>query len=349
MIRKISWVVLLLCVNGFLLKNNFAADSVGNEQRIKSFNDFFELKKEIPLSQNSGTIIGMLGDCAIDKKGNIWVADKLERNLKKYDENGRLLQIIGRKGEGPGEFALPWSLYVSEIGRTYVVDPSLSRLSIFKISGEFEASFNIKDGRQVATSSTGDIIIVAAPWRVTESSGFCIHLYNYKGEYLRSFYPISDAMLKNHMLCDNVSFDIDKEDNIYCIQETEYTIHKYNLSGQLLKTFFKRNSYYKAPPSKPFEETYSRQAIVKWSESWTHVVSIKLLNNGLLLINLLQVNPRKFIIDIYDTDGNFIVGGLTTDFRLICNDESDNIYFLQTKETSTALNYILLKFSLKGI
>src|SRR5688572_29611828 len=39
-----------------------------------------------------------------DVEGNIYVADSRTFNIRVFDEGGRLLRTIGRKGGGPGEF-----------------------------------------------------------------------------------------------------------------------------------------------------------------------------------------------------------------------------------------------------
>jgi len=328
----------------FILVETSEAQKSHQLKSVSTFENVLKLNKIINLPQSRETLIGIIRDCTVDDQGNIWILDSKECNIKKYDKNGNFLIQIGRKGEGPGEFIYPFGLFVDK-DKIYVTDPGLRRLSVFQKNGLFEYSFNIKDGRSVKLTKDGNIII-AAPLLKSEKGGFCIHVYNKKGKFLRSFYPIADISLKHNLISDGAYFDLDSRNNIYCVQETDYNIHKYNIAGDLIKTFSKKNSYYVPLPSKPFREFYLRSVADAWIKSWTHIIQIEILNNGLLIINLLTYKPKEFTIDIYDIDGNFIVGGLETDYRLLCGDKNSNLYFLK-EDIGAKEIYKILRFSIK--
>ena len=43
--------------------------------------------------------------------------------------------------------------------------------------------------------------------------------------------------------------------------------------------------------------------------------------------NLVKGINHKYLIDIYDVDGNRIYQGIQTDYKLLCSDKLGNIYF----------------------
>ncbi|MEW6456711.1 MAG: 6-bladed beta-propeller [Acidobacteriota bacterium] len=313
----------------------------GTAFSYSSFKDVFQLKEMITLSPS--IFLGSIHDCAVDREKNIWIADSRKFDIKKIDKYGNFLFSLGRKGQGPGEFLFPSGICIKG-DEIYVVDPRRRDLQVFQKDGKYRYSFKIQDGRFIKLSSKG-YIVISAPLIEGERKSSCIHLYDNKGKKLKSFLPISDFALKNHLISDGVFFDIDSHDNIYTIQEMDYTIYKFTHEGNFLKFFSKRNFYYTPPPDKPFKEFYSRAALTKWIESWVHIVDIKIVNK-FLIVNLYKPNPEQYILDIYDLEGNFIVGGLNPDGRLVCSDD-DKLYFLKEEEKGSETIYKLLKFSIK--
>jgi hypothetical protein len=70
---------------------------------------------------------------AVDKDGNIYVLDRGNHRIQKYDKNGQYLLTIGSKGQGPGEFQNPSDIYIVSNGNIYVND--FQRISIFDEEG----------------------------------------------------------------------------------------------------------------------------------------------------------------------------------------------------------------------
>ncbi len=59
---------------------------------------------------------------AVDRDGNIYVADSRNHRVQKLDPDGRPLASIGGPGEGPGQFNEPWGVAVGADGSVYVAD-----------------------------------------------------------------------------------------------------------------------------------------------------------------------------------------------------------------------------------
>lgn len=72
-----------------------------------------------------------------DAQGNIYVADSRTFNIRVFDERGRLLRTIGRKGQGPGEFENLQS--IGWLGDSLVtMDGSNSRIGLMTTTGEWQ-------------------------------------------------------------------------------------------------------------------------------------------------------------------------------------------------------------------
>jgi len=70
----------------------------------------------------------------VDRDGNIYVAESLDREIRVYDRSGVFLRRFGGNGEGPGEFQnLMWFGVVGDT--VWALDPSQKRTTLFDRTG----------------------------------------------------------------------------------------------------------------------------------------------------------------------------------------------------------------------
>jgi DNA-binding beta-propeller fold protein YncE len=80
---------------------------------------------------------------AVDKKGNIYVADQYNDRILVFDGKGKFLFKFGERGSGPGQFMRPMGIAVSPKGRIYVTDRLQSKVLIFDAKGKFIKEFRV--------------------------------------------------------------------------------------------------------------------------------------------------------------------------------------------------------------
>jgi len=81
------------------------------------------------------------------KQSLIYVADSGNNCVFVFNFKGKFVKAIGRKGQGPGEFARPTGLYVSADSKLVVADFGNNRIQVFNDSGEFIRSIKPKKVR----------------------------------------------------------------------------------------------------------------------------------------------------------------------------------------------------------
>jgi len=86
-------------------------------------------------------ILEMPTDLSFDTENNIYVCDFKANNIKVYNSFGKFVKIIGREGQGPGEFKNPLGLSIAN-KRLIVWDAGNRRLNTFTTNGQF-IKFNI--------------------------------------------------------------------------------------------------------------------------------------------------------------------------------------------------------------
>jgi hypothetical protein len=77
----------------------------------------------------------------VGDKGDIYVSDRQESVVKKFNSEGQYIQTIGTKGEGPGEFQAMGSMTILPDGRLIILDWRARRTSIFGADGVFNESY----------------------------------------------------------------------------------------------------------------------------------------------------------------------------------------------------------------
>jgi hypothetical protein len=98
----------------------------------------------------------------VDGEGNMYILDEQAGNIKVFDQNGDFVKTIGRKGQGPGEFGMPISLFLSQQSHIIVNDMGQRKIQYFDIDGNYIREFSIADkflffGPMV--TSVGDLIV----------------------------------------------------------------------------------------------------------------------------------------------------------------------------------------------
>lgn len=101
------------------------------------------------------------------QRGRIYVADTHAHDIKVFGDDGKLLKVIGQRGEEDGQFNFP--TYLAYAGdKLYVTDTLNSRVQIFDADGNMVAKFgqrglfvgNMVRPKGVAVDSTGNIYVV---------------------------------------------------------------------------------------------------------------------------------------------------------------------------------------------
>ncbi|MDH7513468.1 MAG: 6-bladed beta-propeller [Clostridiales bacterium] len=85
-------------------------------------------------------------DIKLDPDGSVYFCDYKANNIKKFDATGRYLKTIGRKGQGPGEFNMPFCIAVTA-ERLIVWDMGNRRLSQLTPDGSFLKSIPFQFGQ----------------------------------------------------------------------------------------------------------------------------------------------------------------------------------------------------------
>ena len=80
---------------------------------------------------------GLISDAKVSTSGRVCLADFSNQRIACFTSDGRLLWILGRKGEGPGEFRAVYRLALDASDTVYAFDIASSEISVISPGGKF--------------------------------------------------------------------------------------------------------------------------------------------------------------------------------------------------------------------
>lgn len=72
---------------------------------------------------------------AVDKEGNVYVADTWNNRIEIFDADGEFIRAWGKNGDGPGYFARPKGIAIDDDGHVWVADAVQDRVQVFTPEG----------------------------------------------------------------------------------------------------------------------------------------------------------------------------------------------------------------------
>ncbi len=177
---------------------------------------------------------------AIDSGGNIYVADKNNERIQKFDSDGVFIAKWGSLGSGDGQFGSNnlADLAFDGDGNLWAVDRANSRIQKFDTSGKFLFKFGIAgsaDGQFSAPSgiaiNAGDTIYIA------DRNNERIQAFKKDGTFLFKFgsLGVGDGQFASNAGVHDIAIDV--EGNIFATDRANDRIQKFSKLGVFLDKF----------------------------------------------------------------------------------------------------------------
>jgi hypothetical protein len=82
----------------------------------------------------------MIRGVLVGRDGTIWVAENRPPRIRIYNADGRLVHVVGREGEGPGEYRQIDGFQLMQDGAVAVLDSRISRITVYEPAGDVRTS-----------------------------------------------------------------------------------------------------------------------------------------------------------------------------------------------------------------
>ncbi|HEX6694345.1 MAG TPA: 6-bladed beta-propeller [Longimicrobiales bacterium] len=119
-----------------------------------AWGDSVSLTEELRIGELEGSDDYTFGAISgVESDGTLtYVVDRIAKNIRVFDEQGRLVRTIGRDGGGPGELRNPSGIGLLPDGRIAVRDYGNRRYNVYSPSGDALASWPIPGGYSTSAS-----------------------------------------------------------------------------------------------------------------------------------------------------------------------------------------------------
>jgi hypothetical protein len=205
----------------------------------------------------------------------IYIADSGNDRVLVFDFDGKLQTIIGRTGQGPGEFSNPTGMDVLEDGALAVADNRNNRIQLFDRSWEFVRSINTKEVRvadlvfkddKFYTISSYGMAGYTLALRSEKETPPLVNVLDQEGNLILTMgvddYPESQPFLRaiKHRVC----LALSKDNKLFVPHFSMNVVHVFDLEGKKIAGFERPLPFKPADP-KILQQKESKEGVVSMS------------------------------------------------------------------------------------
>ena len=172
---------------------------------------------------------------AVDKDGNMYVADTSNHRIQKLASDGTFQKTWGSLGTSDGQFQYPAGIAVDATGNVYVADSSNDRIQKFASDGTFQktwGSSGTSDGQfkrpvGIAVDATGNVY-------VADSTNHRIQKFASDGTFQKTW---GSSGTSDGQFDQPVGIAVDATGNVYVADKNNHRIQKFASDGTFQKTW----------------------------------------------------------------------------------------------------------------
>ncbi len=289
-------------------------------------NNIFFIEEELSIERNSikhkEAMFQNIVSLVIDDAGNIYILDKKAANIKIFNKDGKFLKIIGRRGEGPGEFIAPEKGSLSSNNELYIYDWGRSIIQVIDTDGKFIKQMHIQTPWFNGPKFLSDGKLVASLGVVGENIKFNLNKFNTSMEPILTYASI--PMLKPPKVNIFVLFfnadlkwDVGPGSEIIwgVITTPEYELFIHDKDGKYIKKITKQYSpvklttkEYKKLMKKWFGKVSYKQFDLIIPKNYPPFQGFIIDEEGRIFVHrFVEVEKsKKHYFDIFDDEGKYI-------------------------------------------
>lgn len=279
---SISLLVLFNC-NDVDKKNN--NEFIQKINTLESFDDFYS-KSDTIFFKTDSLIIGDISQLFLTENEDFIVTDsKYLRRVLIFNKKGEIKRIIGKNGNGPGEYSVPYFTF-SDGNYIYIIDDLQQKLIKFNQKGNFVAEKKLKIPiRKCYFSNKNNILFVMSPM-IKSYSLFKLDLKDYElkkiGELEKDYFGVSMRFLGGGLF--------QKNNELFAMGVLEPKLYQFNVTKGLIKKIdFNQDIILRPIPS-----NYKDKLIKSHSEIKNLIKQISRIRN------IFPISDKIFLIEIED-------------------------------------------------
>jgi len=267
---------------------------------------------------------GAINEIKIDRSDNVYVLDRKENRIQKYDPNGQYVKSFSFiKGQGPGEIQRPLSFDLGSEGQLFVIDDAQNKIVRFSGEGRYQDSQSLRIRHSDLIAGNDDVLYLIGGGQGAE--GPLIFAYRFLEEKPIFNFCRGD---QNSWLLSRVGYDgavtKDKNGNIFYSFTYPNEIRAFSPDGKMIREFAREFRALK-PIANSSSELPRAEAVVQ---------AVCVFPDGKVLNVIFdrRIKPYKFFFDFFDQRGAWLLSFDSTDHlkewmgRIVRMDRQGNFY-----------------------
>lgn len=347
-IRK-AWLCLL-----------FAVASCGEQQsaqerntaRIAGMDELFIPVRSIVLEEPDSAPIGVLEDLEVLPDGKFLVVDRMNSQIRVHRSDGSLERIVGRSGEGPGEFTDVIDAAVSETGEIYTADFGLARVSRFRRDFTFDTVVASLPGpiTDVRVHRGRILVSIRGP-----SGGVSVGYLDEAGGF-NPFHKWDDAQLRNQYLAQVGVDHVAAGSATLIANSMTYPIRRYQDAGQADSSFGTPPQSWAAvqpPEMGQFSGPSGKTNLATWLNTFTVISGVNMISDSVVLVEharyaanpsmqmpeMFRMHPYAF--DVYHGSGRKLWSDVELKKRILL---TDSLLYVEDSQPPEARQITVYRF-----
>ena len=297
--------------------------------------------RTIDIAIGNGPIVGRAGVIGV-RDSSLFLVDSVAEAVFEYNNFGKYVRNIGRRGKGPGEYLIPDTISFDELGYIYIYDSGSGRLNLYDSSGRFVEDLN--HGNRIGYTEKLELDSERNLLQVIDDYGIA-KLRKFKRSDLSKNYGVSLSSENTNSVVIHLSTALGfcynrKTDRIYFLLPTDYRVKEIDAdNGRVLASFGIAPSNYRA--LKP--EFYGKGSLANPKQiseivnSTTLAKGMYLLNDEFLLVG--HYNPGD-MVKFDDPNASWILYDITSKSRAYSIENSSILSPYKKYTTKDSLLYV---------
>ena len=171
---------------------------------------------------------------AMDKDGNIYVADNGNHSLFKFSKEGKLMKAVEAKGKQPGEFRNPSLIKIID-DKLYICDRGNSRFQVMNMELEYVNSFGCQGKRDGEFNNPNDIAQDReGNLYVSDTHNNRVQVFDFNKQFLFAFSQKGDG---SKQLCLPHGICVDSDQFVYVCDRGNNCVSVFKTSGEFVTSF----------------------------------------------------------------------------------------------------------------
>lgn len=291
--------------------------------------------RDVTLEEPDGALIGALTSLDRDGRGRMAVADRVSGRVAIYDSTGALLHLIGRSGEGPGEFVRPIDAALLDDGSVAVAETGRPRITRYDPESDSVRTFRLRGahfGTAVSETDEGLAVYVSR----SDPDAPRVQVYDPQGRVVNGFHRIRPeyhevpywlAMTKGLMAVGSGQVVVGANLTLPFVRYREDGGPIDSVVGDLPDW-----DPVPRPEAGRFAGPEGRQQFESWRRTFPTVDAIEIYRDSLLLVTVESLDPEvlstevaDYRVHVFHLDGGRLVGSVDLPGRLLHADDEIHV------------------------